>query len=167
MNKYKIIILVFALSSCMSANKHLEKFYKKGGKIEPIERTITVTDTIKGKDGKDSIIERLITVDCPEPLAPITRWKMRFDMRRFNDSIRVMRTMYKDSLRYAVKQSKIDAKSNIKELKLNNKKEIKQQKIEKRRFGWWFLGIAYFVVSMAIIIWYVFIRKIVNNSNNR
>jgi hypothetical protein len=166
MNKL-IIILALLLSSCMSANKHLEKFYKKGGKIEPIERTITVTDTIKGKDGKDSIIEHLVTVNCPEPLAPITRWRMRFDIRRFNDSIKVMRTMYKDSLRYSVKQSKIDTKRDIKELKLNNKKEIKQQKIEKRRFGWWFLGIAYLIFSLGIILWYVFIRKIVNNSNNR
>lgn len=160
--KQILFVLALSLSACMSADKHLQKFYKKGGKIEQVERIVTITDTIKGKDGKDSIVYREISLDCPQPIAPITKWKLRFDNRRFRDSLNTYRKIYKDSLRYDVKQAKIEAKRDIKQLKLNNKKEIKQQKIEKRRFGWRFLAIAYSIISMSIILWYAIFRRTLN-----
>jgi hypothetical protein len=41
---------------------------------------------------------------------PKTRYEMRFDYKRFNDSLRTIRLMYKDSLRNALKTAKNDLK---------------------------------------------------------
>lgn len=160
--KQILFILALSLSACMSADKHLQKFYKKGGKIEQVERVVTITDTIKGKDGKDSIIYREISLDCPQPIAPITKWKLRFDNRRFRDSLNAYRKMYKDSLRYGVKQAKIEAKRDIKVKQSDNKVKIKEAKATNRKFNWWIIGILYFVISMGIILLYAIFRKMVN-----
>ena len=87
----------------MTAQKHLEKFYNKGGKLEPTEVEVVVYDTIPGADGKDSIIERLIEVPCPEPIAPKTKWEVRFDNKRFKDSLKYIRKVYNDSLDHELK----------------------------------------------------------------
>tara|TARA_R110001592_G_scaffold298074_1_gene568642 strand:- start:11689 stop:12156 length:468 start_codon:yes stop_codon:yes gene_type:complete len=87
----------------MTAQKHLEKFYDKGGKLEPTEVEVVVNDTIPGADGKDSIIERLIEVPCPEPIAPKTKWEVRFDNKRFKDSLKYIRKVYNDSLDHELK----------------------------------------------------------------
>lgn len=160
--KQILFILVLSLSACMSADKHLQKFYKKGGKIEQIERIVTITDTIKGKDGKDSIIYREISLDCPQPIAPTTKWKLRFDNRRFRDSLNAYRKMYKDSLRYGVKQAKIEAKRDVKVKQSDNKVKIKEYKAKNRKFNWWIIGILYFVISMGIILWYAIFRRTLN-----
>ena len=138
------------MSSC-SATQHLNKFYKKGGKIEQVEKTVTIHDTIKGKDGKDSIIFRNVNVECPEPIIK-TRWKVRFNNKRFLDSLKVMRIQYKDSLRYALRTLRIELKNDYKTVKSNDKTKRTTTRQENKRSWWLFwLGLAVGIIIMLII----------------
>lgn len=74
-----LLLWIFSLQGCSSAY-HLDKFYDKGGKLDTITKIIRVTDTIKGKDGRDSIIFRDVPVQCPDPVIQ-TRWKTRIEWR--------------------------------------------------------------------------------------
>lgn len=124
----------------------MEKFKKKGGEITCQIDTLRINQIIKGIDGKDS----LIYVDSLVPIYTtniVTRWKTRFDNKRFKDSLVVISKMYRDSLRYGVKTSKIVAK-----------KEVKVNRIEHRgTISWWrwlllgiFLGLLLrFIFSVA------------------
>lgn len=146
----KYILLILILCSC-SATQHLNKFYKKGGKIEQVEKTVTIHDTIKGKDGKDSIIFRNVNVECPEPIIK-TRWKVRFNNKRFLDSLKVMRIQYKDSLRYALRTLRIELKNDYKTLKSNDKTKRTTTRQENKRSWWLFwLGLAVGIIIMLII----------------
>ena len=122
--KYLIIILL--LTSCGQVF-HMKRFIKKGGTIDYIERTITLTDTIKGADGKDSIVFRDLIVPCPDPVIE-TRWKtkinLRFDNMRFKDSLRFVKRMYSDSLKSAFKSTRIESRI----VKNKDKQETKQVK---------------------------------------
>ena len=138
------------MSSC-SPQFHLDKFYKKGGKIEQVEKTVTIHDTIKGKDGKDSIIFRTVNVECPEPIIK-TRWKTRFDNKRFKDSLNSVRTQYKDSLRYALRTHKNELKTEVKTVKSNDKTERTTTRQENKRSWWLFwLGLAVGVIIMLSV----------------
>lgn len=142
--------MVGIMSSC-SPTFHLEKFYKKGGKIEQVEKTVTIHDTIKGKDGKDSIIFRTVNVECPEPIIK-TRWKTRFDNKRFKDSLNSVRTQYKDSLRYALRTHKNELKTEVKTVKSNDKTERTTTRQENKRSWWLFwLGLAVGVIIMLSV----------------
>ena len=146
----KYILLILILCSC-SATQHLNKFYKKGGKIEQVEKTVTIHDTIKGKDGKDSIIFRNVNVECPEPIIK-TRWKVRFNNKRFLDSLKVMRIQYKDSLRYALRTLRIELKNDYKTVKSNDKTKRTTTRQENKRSWWLFwLGLAVGIIIMLII----------------
>lgn len=146
----KYILLILILCSC-SATQHLNKFYKKGGKIEQVEKTVTIHDTIKGKDGKDSIIFRNVNVECPEPIIK-TRWKVRFNNKRFLDSLKVMRIQYKDSLRFALRTLRIELKNDYKTVKSNDKTKRTTTRQENKRSWWLFwLGLAVGIIIMLII----------------
>ena len=146
----KYILLILILCSC-SATQNLNKFYKKGGKIEQVEKTVTIHDTIKGKDGKDSIIFRNVNVECPEPIIK-TRWKVRFNNKRFLDSLKVMRIQYKDSLRYALRTLRIELKNDYKTVKSNDKTKRTTTRQENKRSWWLFwLGLAVGIIIMLII----------------
>jgi hypothetical protein len=138
------------MSSC-STTQHLNKFYKKGGKIEQVEKTVTIYDTIKGKDGKDSIIFRNVNVECPEPIIK-TRWKVRFNNKRFLDSLKVIRIQYKDSLRYALRTLRIELKNDYKTVKSNDKTQRTTTRQENKRSWWLFwLGLAVGIIIMLLI----------------
>ena len=143
----KIIFILFAvlsLASCSTAEKSLQKFYKLGGKIEPVTKTVTIHDTIKGKDGKDSIIERLIFVDCPEPIAPKTRFEIRFDNKRFKDSLKFLKNIYNDSLSFNLKNNKLILNAYSDSLKFERDKHTSDnrnaRKSKKSSVFWSFLG---------------------------
>jgi hypothetical protein len=142
----KYIALILILCACSPAF-HLDKFYKKGGKIEPIEKTITIHDTIKGKDGKDSLIYRTVTVECPQPTIE-TRWKTRFDNKRFKDSLKVVRIQYKDSLRYALRTYKNVLKSEIKNTRSTEKTKRTVTRQENKR-SWWLFWVGLIVGIIA------------------
>jgi hypothetical protein len=139
------------MSGC-SPQFHLEKFYNKGGEIEQVEKTVTIHDTIKGKDGKDSIIYRTVNIDCPEPIIE-TRWKVRFDNRRFKDSLNSVRTQYKDSLKYALRTYKNELKTEVKTVIKSNDKTKRTVTRQENKRSWWlfWLGLAVGVIIMLLI----------------
>jgi hypothetical protein len=142
-------IMVGVMSSC-SPQFHLDKFYKKGGKIEQVTKTVTLTDTVT-INGKDSIIYRKVNIDCPEPIIE-TRWKVRFDNKRFKDSLNSVRTQYKDSLRFALKTYKNELKTEVKTVKSNDKTKRTVTRQENKRSIWLFwLGLAVGVIIMLLI----------------
>jgi hypothetical protein len=112
--KYLIILLL--VCSC-SVNYHLNKAIKKGYRCDTVSDTIRVTkvdsfliwkhDTtywVKVITSKDTIIHYKTSY------IPKTRYEIRFDYKRFNDSLRTIRQMYKDSLRNALKTRENDLK---------------------------------------------------------
>ena len=145
----KYILLILILCSC-SATHHLNKFYKKGGKIEQVPKVVTLTDTVT-INGKDSIIYHKINIDCPEPIIK-TRWKVRFNNKRFLDSLKVMRIQYKDSLRFALRTLRIELKNDYKTVKSNDKTKRTTTRQENKRSWWLFwLGLAVGIIIMLII----------------
>tara|TARA_R110000868_G_scaffold168322_1_gene403026 strand:+ start:2018 stop:2464 length:447 start_codon:yes stop_codon:yes gene_type:complete len=98
-------IWLMFLISC-SPNYHMRKFIKKGGKINNDTTIVTLTDTIKGKDGKDSIIYRQVSVECPELIAPPTRFEIRYRYKTVHDSLTTIKYITKYKYKEAVKTLK-------------------------------------------------------------
>ena len=119
--------LIFILMSC-SANWHLNKAIKKGYKV-PVYDTIQITKL----DSfpviiRDSIFwEKFITtkdtvIQIQKEYIPKTRIIQRFDLKRFNDSLQHIRSVYSDSLKYALKSKKTTLKTDLKQQKITNGK---------------------------------------------
>ncbi len=147
--KKTIIATMFLMLGSCSRQYHFDKFIQKGGVIEPkIEwKTVTKTDTIKGKDGLDSVIYCIDSI----PFAVyetkyVPKWQIRFDNKRFEDSLKHIRLMYKDSLKNAVKSQKIEAK-----------KEIKSKRIEKELSWYWKLALIFIGFSVV----YFLLKRII------
>ena len=146
--------LLFTLNSC-GPQYHLDKFYEKGGKITCDTIYVTKTDTlkVKGTDGKDSLIYITTSVPCNCPEATVkTRWKTRFDNRRFKDSLKVMAKMYRDSLQYMTKQNKVNQKFGSKKHKQTEKTNRTQLRQENKSFPWLWFFIALSLISTFLII---------------
>jgi hypothetical protein len=114
-----LMLFTWIIYGCLP-EYHMKKAIKKGYSLEMIRDTVTITqldsfkviakDTvywIKYEKLKDSIIYRT-------QIQYVPRWKVRFDYKRFNDSLKYIRTMYADSLRYALKSQKTAFKNDIK-----------------------------------------------------
>jgi hypothetical protein len=123
------------LSSCATPNpkkqkKHWDKFVYYGGKIDSAERIIRVTNTIKGKDGKDSLIYIDVPVKCPEPKID---YKDRWYIRRLDKA-------EKDSLvklyNHREKMSKIRASAVEDSLKKVIQLERAKSKTVKSEYSW-------------------------------
>lgn len=139
------LITIAQLMSCHDAKYHLDKFYKKGGVITCDTIYVEKIDTlvVKGKDGKDSLIYITKQVPCNCPQATVeTRWKTRFDNKRFADSMKIIAKMYDDSLSAAIKMNKQDNKAATKQVKY----------VEKDTFPWWMLFVSIFLVCGLFII---------------
>lgn len=151
----KIIVILLAivlLSSCHNAKYHLDRFYDKGGVITCDTTYVSTTDTVyvKGVDGKDSlvyIVKNTPTI-CPEATIE-TRWMVRFDNKRFKDSLKIMSSMYSDSLKTVVKNNKIDSKQEGKTIRT-------QIKEENRNYPWWIV----FLSVMGAIFLVIIIAKV-------
>jgi len=113
---FLVSIYLLILVSC-SSSYHMRKFINKGGVIKNDTTIVTLTDTIKGKDGKDSIIYRTISVQCPEIEAPKTRWQTRIE---YKYRYKTIRDSF-ETIRYIVKQ---DRKEAVKQAKISNKKGL-------------------------------------------
>lgn len=109
---------------------------------------VTINDTIL-INGKDSIISRNIVLDCPDPVTQ-TRWKTRFNNKRFLDSLKVIRLQYKDSLRYALRTYKNELKNDYKTIKSNDKTKRTTTRQENKRSLWWLFFILG-AVTMVLI----------------
>ena len=124
MKKTIILAIIFLMSGSCSKEFHFQKFIDKGGKIEPeIEwKTVIKTDTIKGKDGRDSIVYQTDSIPyAVYETKYVSKWQIRFDNKRFEDSLKHIRLMYLGSLKNAVKSKQIESKTEIKSKKIENK----------------------------------------------
>ena len=99
------VLGILWLSSC-SPQFHHNKAEKKGYVYSCDTTTIKIHDTIKGKDGKDSIVERFVNILVPTATPPLTRYEVR----------------------YKYKTEKIYVKQAVEEKKIEAKKEIKVNK---------------------------------------
>jgi hypothetical protein len=98
--------------SC-SAKFHQRKFIEKGGKIICDTTVVTVNTIIKGKDGKDSIIYREVSVKCPELEAPLTRYEIRYQYKTIRDTLKLIKYNTKYKYKEAVKTIKNDKKKSF------------------------------------------------------
>lgn len=103
-------LLLWIATSCSSAY-HLNKFYKKGGKIEPTERVVTYYDTIF-EDGDTILVPKEIKVECPEPIAPPTRFEIRYKYKTLRDTLELIRYKTKIEYKYRTREDKNDLKTN-------------------------------------------------------
>jgi len=115
-----IILSLHLLSSC-SVNYHLNKAIKKGYRCDEISDTISITtvDSIPYIVNDSIVWEKIITqkdtiVFYKTSYVPRTRFIVRMDNKRMNDSLKHMRKVYGDSLKAAVKINKQDNKVKIK-----------------------------------------------------
>jgi hypothetical protein len=99
------------LISC-SAKFHQRKFIEKGGKIICDTTLVTLTDTIR-INGKDSIIYRQVNVDCPELVAPLTRYEIRYQYKTIRDTLRLIKYDIKWKTKEAVKTLRNDKKKSF------------------------------------------------------
>jgi len=125
-------------------NHHLTKAVKKGYKVETVTKEVRLTDTLT-INGKDSIIERMVKVDCPEPVIQ-TRWRVRFDNKRFKDSLQTVKQMYSDSLRTAIKTAKIERAIN----KQDEKTARTVVRQENKRSFWWLWLLIGFAINFIL-----------------
>jgi hypothetical protein len=76
---------------------------------------------------KDSLVPKLVTEYVP-------KWKVRFDNRRFNDSLRHIRKVYDDSLKASIKMHDDSLDAAVKINKQDNKVKIKTKKKKSNLF---------------------------------
>lgn len=129
---FLLSIYLFFLISC-SAKFHQRKFIQKGGKIICDTTLVTVNTTIKGKDGKDSIIYREVSVKCPELQAPLTRYEIRYQYKTIRDSFETIRYITKFKYKEAVKTIKNDKRKGF-------------------AFNFRFLGIIAFLILLIVLL---------------
>ena len=104
------VTLLLGMASCSSAY-HLRKFYDKGGKLEAKKTEIVIHDTLR-INGKDSIIEKTIQVDCPTPTPPKTRQEIRYEYKTLRDTLELIRYQVKTEYKYRVREAKTEVKTN-------------------------------------------------------
>ena len=109
---FLLSIYLLILVSC-SPNYHMKKFINKGGVIKNDTTIVTLTDTIKGADGKDSIIYRQVSVNCPELQAPLTRYEIRYQYKTLRDTLKVIKYDIKWKTKQAVKTLRNDKKKSF------------------------------------------------------
>jgi hypothetical protein len=142
------IMFALCLTSC-SVNYHLNKAIKKGYRCDTIADTIRINkldsflivkhDTtywVKVLTSKDTIIYYNTSY------YPKTRYETRFEYKRFNDSLRTIRLMYKDSLRNALKTAKNDLK----------RERVVQRNKPVRQFKTIFIILGFFLSVFFLII---------------
>lgn len=150
------LLLVVSLSSCDTAKqaiKHHNKAESLGYvyKCDPV--TITLRDTIKGKDGKDSIVEVFVKVPCPKAEPPKTRWEIRHIAKAERDSMKHLENMLK--LRNKLLEDSLDGllkieKQKTEQVKSDNKADVKINK----PFPWnWFFACV-IVMAVLVTLWF-------------
>lgn len=156
---YAIIVfiwsfLVFGCSAEYHVKRAIDKGYDMSVKIDTIKIPYLVNVKIKGKDTtlimyKDSIVPKLVTEYK-------TKWKYRFDNKRFADSLAHIRAMYEDSLRNALKTKKIEVKHDVK-VKRQTRKVV--QSNNKNGFADAMKWVAISIFSTALIIFLIIVIR--------
>ena len=148
------LILSLILTGC-SVNYHLSKAIKKGYRVVESADTIRITsiDSFPVIVHDSIVWEKVITqkdtiIRYSVPQVPKTRFQIRFDKKRFSDSLNTIRKMYSDSLDAAVKMHKQETKQNVKFIK----QETRQVKHEnKKGSNLFLLGLATGIILTLIV----------------
>ena len=118
MKHFALIILSLHLLFSCSVNYHLNKAIKKGYRCDEVGDTIRITsvDSIPYIVNDSIVWEKVITqkdtiIRYKTSFVPKTRYEIRFDNKRFNDSLKHIRKVYTDSLEAAIKINKQDNKT--------------------------------------------------------
>jgi hypothetical protein len=151
----RYLFLILLLSSC-SVQNLIRRAEKKGYRCDTITDTIRVVkvDSFLVIKHDTTYWEKIITskdtiIQYRTSYIPKTRYEIRYDYKRFNDSLKVIRLMYKDSLRNALKTRENDLKKeriSVKHSPLNQFKQL-------------------FIISgfiMSVIFLFILFRKRVN-----
>ncbi len=113
----RYLFLIILLTSC-SVQNLIRRAEKKGYRCDTISDTIRITkvDSFLVIKHDTTYWEKIITskdtiIHYRTSYIPKTRYEIKFDYKRFNDSLRTIRLMYKDSLRNALKSRENDLKT--------------------------------------------------------
>lgn len=150
MKQFALILIMAHLVIGCSATKLHDKAIQKGYvhtiDVDTLKVPYLVIKNIKGKDSltiqyKDSLIIKTNTEYIP-------KWRVRFDNKRFKDSLESIRAMYDDSLRNALKAQKIA----LQKQKVEAKKETKKTRHENKKSANLFLfGLVTGIILTLII----------------
>jgi len=112
----RYLFLILLLTSC-SVQNLIRRAERKGYRCDTITDTIRVVkvDSFLVVKHDTTYWEKIITskdtiIRYRTSYIQKTRYEIRYDYKRFNDSLKVIRLMYKDSLRSALKTAKNDLK---------------------------------------------------------
>ena len=112
----RYLFLILLLTSC-SVQNLITRAERKGYRCDTITDTIRVVkvDSFLVVKHDTTYWEKIITskdtiIRYQTSYIPKTRHEIRYDYKRFNDSLKVIRLMYKDSLRSELKKAKNDLK---------------------------------------------------------
>lgn len=114
-----LILLGVILNSC-SAAWHLQKAEKKGADLgqEVVYKYITEHDTVTNEI---KVIDSIPYTVTKIEYVPKTRYEIRFDHKRFKDSLDFLRRSYKDSVKLQIKEVRIESNADIKKTKIENR----------------------------------------------
>jgi hypothetical protein len=147
--------LIILLTSC-SVQNLITRAERKGYRCDTITDTIRVVkvDSFLVIKHDTTYWEKIITskdtiIQYRTSYIPKTRYEIRYDYKRFNDSLKVIRLMYKDSLRNALKTRENDLK----------KERISAKRSPLNQFKQLFI-ISGFI--MSVIFLFILFRKRVN-----
>jgi hypothetical protein len=151
----RYLFLILLLTSC-SVQNLITRAERKGYRCDTITDTIRVVkvDSFLVIKHDTTYWEKIITskdtiIHYRTSYIPKTRYEIRYDYKRFNDSLKVIRLMYKDSLRNALKTAKNDLK----------RERVEQRNKPLRQFKQLFI-ISGFI--MSVIFLFILFRKRVN-----
>lgn len=112
----RYLFLILLLTSCSIQNL-ITRAERKGYRCDTITDTIRVVkvDSFLVIKHDTTYWEKIITtkdtiIRYQTSYYPKTWYEIRYDYKRFNDSLKVIRLMYKDSLQSALKTTKNDLK---------------------------------------------------------
>lgn len=132
------VYLLVLLSGC-SVKHYEKKFYQKGGKFECEPRIISRVDTLITASG-DTIFNTVYKTVYEPKIEYRTKWQVRFDNKRFKDSLDFIKLMYKDSLKYTFKSQKSADKKEIKKSKYTeHTNRVKTRKENKNDWWYWLI----------------------------
>jgi len=151
----RYLFLILLLTSC-SVQNLITRAEKKGYRCDTITDTIRVVkvDSFLVIKHDTTYWEKIITtkdtiIQFRTSYIPKTRYEIRFEYKRFNDSLKVIRLMYKDSLQSALKTAKNDLK----------RERITQRKSPLNQFKNLFI-ISGFILTLIFL--FLLFRKVLN-----
>lgn len=152
-------LLTLGCSATRLHDRSIKKGYVHAVHVDTLK--VAYVDTLY-KDGKPyPVIKYRDSLIIQTKTEYIPKWRVRFDNKRFADSLATMRAMYKDSLRNALKTQKVIVKH---EGKKDKQKTKRTQSENKNGFADSVKWLVVFLI-IAFVWWlsYTINRKIILN----